>query len=138
MPPGGYQVLTFSGFALLAVLVSSLGLFALASLSTERRTKEIGVRKVFGASVRQIVQLLTWQFSKPVTIANLIAWPVAYYFLNDWLSGFVYRIDLGPTYFLASGLAALLIAWATVAGHGARTAVGQPDPELYCRRLWLF
>ena len=124
------QVLTFSGFSLLAVMVSCLGLFALASLSTERRTKEIGVRKVFGASVRQIVQLLTWQFSKPVTIANIIAWPVAYYFLNDWLSGFVYRIDLNLTYFLASGLAALLIAWLTVAGHAWRVARTNPVKAL--------
>ena len=124
------QALTFSGFSLLAVLVSCLGLFALASLSTERRTKEIGVRKVFGASVRQIVQLLTWQFSRPVVWANIIAWPVAWYFLNEWLSGFVYRIDLGVSYFLFAGLAALIIAWGTVAGHAWRVARSNPIHSL--------
>lgn len=120
------QVLTFSGFAVLAIFISCLGLFSLAAITTERRTKEIGIRKVFGASIRQVVQLLAWQFSKPVVIANLIAWPVAWYFLNDWLAGFVYRIDLSPTYFFGAGLAALFIAWATVAAHAWRVAKANP------------
>ncbi|MCH7805608.1 MAG: ABC transporter permease [Proteobacteria bacterium] len=120
------QFITFSVFALLAVFISGLGLFALAAFTADRRTKEIGVRKVFGASVRQIVQMLTWQFSKPVVWANLIAWPVAWYFLNDWLSGFVYRIGLSPTYFVFAGMIALAIAWATVAGHAWRVARKNP------------
>ena len=68
----------FAGFALLAVIVACLGLFGLAAFTAERRTKEIGIRKVLGARIRDIVGLLAWQFSKPVIIANLIAWPVAY------------------------------------------------------------
>lgn len=124
------QVKTFSGFALLAIIISSMGLFALAAFSTERRTKEIGIRKVFGASVRNLVRMLAWQFSKPVVVANFLALPVAWYFLNDWLNGFVYRIPLSPTYFVAAGLLALLIAWATVAGHAWKVARANPIKAL--------
>ncbi len=116
----------FAVFALLAILVSSLGLYGLASFIAERRTREIGIRKVLGASVRNIVQLMVWQFSKPVLIANLIAWPVAFYFMNEWLSGFVHRISLSPLVFILAGLAALLIAWTTVAGHAVRVARTNP------------
>lgn len=124
------QFITFSVFALLAVFISVLGLFALASFTTDRRAKEIGIRKVFGASVREIIQMLVWQFSKPVVIANLIAWPVAWYFLNDWLEGFVYRISLSPSFFLAGGFIALLIAWGTVAGLALKVARTKPIKAL--------
>lgn len=124
------QVKTFTGFALLAIVISSMGLFALAAFSTERRTKEIGIRKVFGASIRNLVQMLAWQFSKPVVIANILALPVAWYFLNDWLNGFVYRIPLSPTYFVAAGLLALLVAWGTVAGHAWKVARSNPIKAL--------
>ena len=80
----------FAGFALFAVLIACLGLFGLASFTAERRTKEIGIRKVLGASVRDIVRLLVWQFSRPVIVANLIAWPVAFWLMRDWLDGFRY------------------------------------------------
>lgn len=113
----------FSGFA---ILVSCLGLYGLASFTAERRVKEIGVRKVMGASVTDIVRLLTFQFSKPVLLANLIAWPIAWFIASDWLSGFQYRIDLGVSYFLAAGAAALLIACLTVAGHAIKTAQANP------------
>ena len=86
---------TFAGFAMLAVIVACLGLFGLAAFTAERRTKEIGIRKVLGARTRDIVRLLAWQFSKPVIIANLIAWPVAWWVMRDWLNGFDARIDLG-------------------------------------------
>jgi len=122
--------MTFSGFALLAIIISSMGLFALAAFSTQRRTKEIGIRKVFGASIRNLVQMLAWQFSKPVVLANVLALPVAWYFLNDWLNNFVYRIPLSPTYFVAAGLLALLIAWATVAGHAWKVARSNPIKAL--------
>ena len=85
----------FAGFALLAVIVACLGLFGLAAFTAERRTKEIGIRKVLGARTRDIVRLLAWQFSKPVIIANLIAWPVAWWAMRDWLNTFDARIDLG-------------------------------------------
>lgn len=116
----------FALFTLFAILIACLGLFGLASFTAERRTKEIGVRKVFGARVRDIVGLLLWQFSKPVLIANLIAWPLAWYYLSDWLSGFAYRIELNPLYFAGAGLAALLIAWATVTMHSVRVARSKP------------
>ena len=87
---------TFAGFALLSVVVGCLGLFGLAAFTAERRTKEIGIRKVLGARSRDIVRLLVWQFSKPVIVANLIAWPIAWWVMRDWLNGFDARIPLGP------------------------------------------
>ncbi len=120
------QVLTFSAFSLLAIIISGLGLYAMASFTIVRRTREIGLRKVMGAKVIEIVRLLLWQFSKPVVIANLVAWPLAWYFLSDWLDGFVYRIDLNATYFILAGMAALVIAWATVAYHAWRVAQSNP------------
>jgi putative ABC transport system permease protein len=116
----------FAAFALLAVLVACLGLFGLAAFTAERRTKEIGIRKVLGARTRDIVRLLAWQFSKPVIIANLIAWPVAWYVMRGWLNTFDARIDLGPTPFLAAGLVALLIAIGTIAGHAIKVARANP------------
>lgn len=120
----------FAYFAGFSVLVSCLGLYGLASFTAERRTKEIGIRKVLGAKVSNIVTLLTLQFSKPVLVANLIAWPVAWYFSNRWLEGFTYRIELGPEYFLSAGLLAFLIAAATVAGHAYKTARANPVAAL--------
>jgi putative ABC transport system permease protein len=112
----------FAGFAGLAVLIACLGLFGLAAFTAERRTKEIGIRKVFGARVRDIVQLLAWQFSKPVIVANLLAWPVAWWVMRDWLNSFDTRIDLGPGPFLLAGLLALVIALGTIAGHAMKIA----------------
>lgn len=117
---------TFAAFALLSIIVGCLGLFGLAAFTAERRTKEIGIRKVLGARTRDIVRLLIWQFSRPVMIANLIAWPVAWWLMRDWLNGFEYRIDLGPLPFIAAGLLALVIAAATVAGHAMRVARANP------------
>lgn len=120
----------FAVFAGLAVIIACLGLFGLASFTAERRTKEIGIRKVLGASVPDLVRLLVWQFSRPVLVANLIAWPVAWYGLSLWLEGFAYRVELDPLLFLAAGAGALLIAWVTVAGHAARVAVEKPVKAL--------
>jgi len=117
---------TFAGFALLAVIIGCLGLFGLAAFTAERRTKEIGIRKVLGARTRDIVRLLVWQFSRPVIIANVIAWPVAWWLMRDWLNGFDQRITLGPTPFLAAAALALGIAVATVAGHAFRVARSNP------------
>jgi putative ABC transport system permease protein len=103
-----------------------LGLFGIAALTAGRRTKEIGIRKVFGARTRDVVLLLLWQFSIPVLIANAIAWPVAWYYLHGWLQGFAYRIPLSPLYFLGAGLVAFLIAWATVFSHARRVASANP------------
>ncbi|HEX6377312.1 MAG TPA: ABC transporter permease [Allosphingosinicella sp.] len=117
---------TFAGFALLAVVVACLGLFGLAAFTAERRTKEIGIRKVLGARSRDIVRLLAWQFSKPVIIANLIAWPVAWWVMRDWLNGFEARIDLGPGPFVIAGGLALAIALGTIAGHAFKVARANP------------
>jgi putative ABC transport system permease protein len=117
---------TFAGFAVLAVIVACLGLFGLAAFTAERRTKEIGIRKVLGARSRDIVRLLAWQFSKPVIVANLIAWPVAWWVMRDWLNSFDTRIDLGPTPFVLAGLLALAIAIGTIAGHAMKVARANP------------
>jgi putative ABC transport system permease protein len=117
---------TFAAFALLAVVIACLGLFGLAAFTAERRTKEIGVRKVFGARSRDIVKLLAWQFSKPVIVANLIAWPIAWWVMRDWLNDFDSRIDLGPAPFLLAGAIALAIALGTIAGHALRVSRANP------------
>ena len=116
------RTILFAGFSLLAIAIACLGLFGLASFTTERRTKEIGIRKVLGARVRDIVRLLTWQFSKPVVLANLIAWPVAWWAMRDWLNTFDARIALTSGPFVLAGAVALAIAVATVAGHALRVA----------------
>ena len=116
----------FSIFVGIAIFIACLGLFGLASFTAERRTKEIGIRKIFGARTRDIVRLLLWQFSIPVLIANLIAWPVTWYFLRHWLEGYAYKIDLSPLYFLAAGAIALVIAWATVIIHTMVVARASP------------
>ncbi|MDB5692109.1 MAG: transporter permease, partial [Alphaproteobacteria bacterium] len=116
----------FAAFSMLAVIIGCLGLFGLAAFTAERRTKEIGIRKVLGARVSDIVRLLVWQFSKPVIVANLIAWPVAWWVMRGWLNGFDTRIALGPAPFLLAGGLALLIAVATVAGHAVRVARANP------------
>jgi putative ABC transport system permease protein len=113
-------------FVILAVFIASLGLFGLAAFVVERRTKEIGIRKIMGAGTGDIIRLLLWQFSIPVLIANVIAWPLAWYYLQDWLQGFAYRVALDPLYFIAAGLVALLIAWATIFSHAWRVARAHP------------
>jgi putative ABC transport system permease protein len=116
----------FGIFVGVAIFIACLGLFGLSAFTVERRTREIGVRKVFGARTRDIVRLLLWQFSIPVLIANLIAWPVAWFYLRHWLQGYAYRIALNPIYFLAGGLAALVIAWVTVITHAVMVARANP------------
>jgi len=116
----------FAAFAVLAVVIGCLGLFGLAAFTAARRTKEIGIRKVLGARTHDIVRLLVWQFSRPVLIANLIAWPVAWWLMRDWLNSFDTRIALGPTPFAVAGALTLGIALATVAGHAIRVARTNP------------
>jgi putative ABC transport system permease protein len=116
----------FAAFSLLAVIIGCLGLFGLAAFTAERRTKEIGIRKVLGARTRDIVQLLVWQFSRPVIIANAIAWPVAWWLMRDWLNGFDQRISLTPVPFIVAAAVALGIAIATVVGHAMKVARANP------------
>src|SRR5581483_4946731 len=116
----------FAIFVGIAIFIACLGLFGLAAFTAGRRTKEIGIRKVFGARVRDVVVLLLWQFSTPVLIANALAWPIAWYYLQGWLQGFAYRIALSPVYFVGAGAIALGIAWATVFVHALRVARANP------------
>ena len=108
------------------MIVACLGLFGLAAFTAERRTKEIGIRKVLGARIRDIVGLLAWQFSKPVIIAMPIAWRVAWWAMNDWLRNFDTRIDMGVLPFVAAGLLALVIAIGTIASHAFKVARANP------------
>lgn len=116
----------FGIFVGIAIVIACLGLFGLAAFTAGRRTREIGIRKAFGARTRDVALLLLWQFSVPVVIANLIAWPLAGYYLRGWLDGFAYRITLSPLYFIAVGITALIIAWATVGMHALRVARANP------------
>jgi putative ABC transport system permease protein len=116
----------FAAFSLLAVIIGCLGLFGLAAFTAERRTKEIGIRKVLGARTRDIVRLLVWQFSRPVIIANIIAWPIAWWLMRNWLNGFDQRISLTPVPFLIAAGIALGIAIATVVGHAVKVARANP------------
>ena len=120
----------FGLFVGIAIFIACLGLFGLAAFTAGRRTKEIGIHKVFGAKTREVVLLLLWQFSIPVLVANAIAWPLAWYYLHNWLEGHAYRIPLSPFYFLIAGMAALLIAWATVFTHARRVAGANPIQAL--------
>jgi putative ABC transport system permease protein len=120
------QAQLLSYFSALAVAVACLGLLGLAWFSTERRTKEIGIRKVVGGTVWDVVRLFTAEFSKLVLIANVIAWPVAFLLMQRWLAGFAYRIELGLLPFVGAALLALLVACATVAAVAARAAAAKP------------
>lgn len=115
---------------LIAVTIAALGLFALSAYTTERRTKEIGVRKALGASSGDILKLLLWQFAKPVIWANLIAWPAAWFILRWWLSGFAYHVDIAPWTFVAAGGGALVLALATVFVHALNVARAKPAGAL--------
>ena len=110
----------------LAILIACVGLFALAAFTTERRTKEIGVRKAMGASTFDVMRLLLWQFTKPVLWANLVAWPLAFWAMDHWLRGFAYRVDLPPWLFAFAAAAAVLIAWLTVSTHAWLVARAKP------------
>jgi putative ABC transport system permease protein len=120
----------FSYFSVLAVFIACLGLFGLASFTAEQRTKEIGIRKVLGASVSGIVVSLSREFTKWVLLANIIAWPVAYYFLYRWLHGFAYRITIGWDVFILAAVVSLVIAWLTVGYQAIRAAIANPADSL--------
>jgi putative ABC transport system permease protein len=120
----------FDHFAVLAVVISCLGLFGLASFMAEKRTKEIGIRKVLGASISGIVLMLNKEFTKWVLVANVVAWPVAFYAMSKWLEGFAYRINLDIWIFLLAALVAYAIAVGTVSYQSVKAAVSNPADSL--------
>lgn len=120
----------FSMFTGLAIFIACLGLFGLASFMTLQRTKEIGIRKALGSSSTQVVLLLSKGFMILVLIANLFAWPFAYYFMNSWLENFPYRIGIQPTIFFLAGLTVLLIAFLSVGLQTMKAARVNPAKTL--------
>lgn len=122
------QVLTYS--SIFTIAISCLGLLGLASLAVSRRTKEIGIRKVLGASVPNLVNLLTIDFIKLLIVANIIAWPIAYYTMDKWLTNFAYHIELGIGIFALSGAIALIVALLTVGTQTLKAARNNPIDAL--------
>jgi putative ABC transport system permease protein len=120
----------FSIFTFLAIFVACIGLLGLASYAVEQRTKEIGIRKVLGASVERLVLLLSSEFARWVVLANVIAGPLAYYLMTRWLRSFAYRTDIGVLPFLYSALIVLGVAALTVGYHAARSAIANPVDSL--------
>jgi len=120
----------FTAGAILAVLIGCVGLYGLASFNTARRVREIGIRKTLGASTFEVLRLLVGQFLRPVLLANLIAWPLAWLAMRSWLGGFDQRITLSPLYFLAATALTLVIAVATVAGQAFAVARAEPAKAL--------
>ena len=111
----------------MAILISCLGLFGLAAFTAERRIKEIGIRKVLGANASQIVMMLSIDFTKMVLISIVIALPVAYYLMRQWLESFAYNIELSPWIFISAALLSMLIAWLTVGSQALRAAHVNPS-----------
>jgi len=116
--------------AVFAVFISCLGLFGLASFNAEQRTKEIGIRKVLGSSVSRIVTLLSKDLTMLVLLANVIAWPIAWYLLNQWLQGFLFRTEIHFGLFVLAGAMALIIALLTVSFQSIRAALANPVESL--------
>jgi putative ABC transport system permease protein len=110
--------------------IASLGLLGLVAYTAEVRTKEIGIRKVLGATEASIVSLLTKEFLLLVGLASLLAWPIAYYTMGEWLQNFAYRIDLSPAYFIASTGVALVITLITIAYQALKAARANPIEAL--------
>jgi putative ABC transport system permease protein len=117
-------------FSVLIIFVASLGLFGLVTYTAEQRTKEIGIRKVLGASVSQITQMLSKDFLKLVLIASLIAFPVAWWAMEKWLENFAYRISISWWVFVIAGIAAILVALATVSVQAIKAALANPVKSL--------
>jgi putative ABC transport system permease protein len=120
----------FKAFAGLAIFISCLGLFGLSAYSARLRIKEVGIRKVLGASVSNVTMLLSKDFMVLVLIATIIAWPLAWYAMHQWLEGFAYRIDINIWVFVLSGILAMLVALATVSYQAVRTALLNPVENL--------
>jgi putative ABC transport system permease protein len=119
-----------NGFTILAIFISCLGLFGLASFMAEQRTREIGIRKVLGSTIKGITVLLSREFLKWVLLANLIAWPVAYFLIKSWLQNFPYRTPITFWIFLIATLGSLAIAWLTISYQSLKAATANPVKAL--------
>jgi len=117
-------------FTLLGLFISCLGLFGLASFMAEQRTKEIGIRKVLGASASQVLFMLSIDFAKWVVLASIVAWPLAYFILRKWLQEFAYKVNLSIAIFLLSAAFTLAVALLTVSYQAAKAAVSNPVEAL--------
>jgi putative ABC transport system permease protein len=120
----------FNVFSLLSILISCLGLFGLAAYTAEQRTKEIGIRKILGASIPGIVNLTTREFLKWVAVANLLAWPVAYLVMSQWLRDFAYKVNIGVLVYCISGGLTLIIALFTTGFQSIKAATANPVDSL--------
>jgi putative ABC transport system permease protein len=119
-----------SVFATLAIIISCLGLFGLAAYTAERRTKEIGIRKVLGASVSGITTLLSKDFLQLVVISCIVAFPVAWWVMHSWLQNYQYRIEISWWIFFAAGISAILIALITISFQSIKAAIANPVKSL--------
>ena len=120
----------FTGLVILLILIACLGLFGLVTFAAQQRTKEIGIRKVLGASVNEIVRLLSTDFLKLVLMAFIIATPIAWFFMNKWLQNYAYRIKIGWWIFIVAGVLAMLIALVTISFQAIKAAVANPVKSL--------
>ena len=120
----------FTGFAIIAVVIASLGLFGLAAFITEQRTKEIGIRKVLGASMQQVLVLVSKEFLILVGVAFLIAVPVTWWGMNMWLQEFAYRISISWWIFIAAGTLSIVVALLTISIRAVNAAVANPVKSL--------
>ncbi|WP_367915148.1 ABC transporter permease [Leadbetterella sp. DM7] len=119
-----------ASFTVLTIFISCLGLFGLAAFSAVQRTKEIGIRKILGASVGRIIYLLSIDFLKLVIIAFLVAFPVSWWLMNDWLEHFFYKVSIEWWIFPAAGLSAILIALITISTQAIKAAIANPVKSL--------
>lgn len=120
----------FFTFSILSILLGGLGLFGLTAFMTKRRTKEIGIRKIIGASTLRLVGILSTDFLKLVMLANLIGWPIAWYLMNNWLRNFAYQTTISLLVFLGTGLAALIIAFMAILYHSLKVSRANPVKAL--------
>ena len=117
-------------FATLAIIIASLGLFALTAFTAEQRTKEIGIRKVLGASVGSIVMLLSKEFGKLIVIAFVLAAPIAWFGIDWWLKSYTYKTEIGILVYALAGIMAFLVAWLTMGYQSLRAASTDPVKSL--------
>jgi putative ABC transport system permease protein len=116
----------FAGFAGLAIAIACLGLFALTAFTAEQRTKEIGIRKVLGASVSSIVMLLSREFGKLILISFILSAPLAWYAVHWWLKDYTYKVEVGIFVYVLAGICAFLVAWLTMSFQSIKAATSNP------------